>query len=491
LFISYHSKLTKFSVAGFVNMDLFVIDSDSESYTGTSDSEDQEDCEFTYSDHAQSILSSLDESIGKIDDFLMFERGFLHGDVVCHVSDPSGQLGRVVGVEMFVDLETNSGDIIKDVNSKQLSRVRSFVSGDCVVMGPWIGRVIRAFDLVTVVFSDGAKCEMLLRDSEVLKPIPPIHFEDAPYFYYPSQRVRIAHPTVSKSGTWLSGSWRASRDEGVVSHVDVGLVHVNWITSVTNVWGDRSSSPSNFQDPKNLTLLSCFPYANWQLGDWCTLSAGRDVSLGVTDSVEPCFPSEDRKPCSRYSQTYVVAKTKSNFDVLWQNGTASLGLEPHNLAPVSTPGDHDFWPGQFVLEKLAVEEATECQRIGIVRNVDAHQRTVNVKWIIQVDNDIARYGGGATEETVSAYELVEHPDFSFWTGEVVIRSALNIDKSEADLTNGTMTVSRKSLDTSSGFLSCIGNVVGYKDEGIEVQWASGVVSKVSLSVSWLYSFFVF
>uniref|UniRef100_A0A8R7P5Q1 UBE2O-like tandem tSH3-B domain-containing protein n=1 Tax=Triticum urartu TaxID=4572 RepID=A0A8R7P5Q1_TRIUA len=144
-------------------MDLFVIDSDSESYSGTSDSEDQE-CEFT--DHAQSILSSLDESIGKIDDFLTFERGFLHGDIVCPVSDPSGQLGRVVGVEMFVDLETYSGDIIEDVNSKQLSRVRSFVSGDCVVMGPWIGRVIRAFDLVTVVFSDGAKCEMLLRDSE-------------------------------------------------------------------------------------------------------------------------------------------------------------------------------------------------------------------------------------------------------------------------------------------------------------------------------------
>ncbi|VAH10768.1 unnamed protein product [Triticum turgidum subsp. durum] len=455
--------MTKCGIAGLADMDLFVIDSDSESYSGTSDSEDQE-CEFT--DHAQSILSSLDESIGKIDDFLTFERGFLHGDIVCPVSDPSGQLGRVVGVEMFVDLETYSGDIIEDVNSKQLSRVRSFVSGDCVVMGPWIGRVIRAFDLVTVVFSDGAKCEMLLRDSEVLKPIPPFIFEDAPYFYYPSQRVRIVHPSVSKSGTWLSGSWRASRDEGVVSHVDVGLVHVNWIASVANVWGDRSSSPPNFQDPKNLTLLSCFPYANWQLGDWCTLSAGHDGSL----------PSEDRK-CSRYSQTYVVAKTKSTFDVLWQNGSISLGLEPYILAPVSTPGDHDFWPGQFVLEKLAVEEAAERQRIGIVRNVDALERTVNVKWIVPVDDDIVRYGSDPTEETVSAYELVEHPDFSFCTGEVVIRSALNIDKSEADLTNGTMTVSRKSLDTSSGFLSCIGNVLGYKDDGIEVQWASGVISK--------------
>lgn len=467
-------------------MDLFAIDSDSESYTGTSDSEDQEECEFPYSDHAQNILSSLGESIGKIDDFLTFESGFLHGDIVCPVTDPSGQLGRVVGVAMFVDLETSSGDIIKDVNSKKLLRVRSFVSGDCVVMGPWIGRVIRAFDLVTLVFSDGAKCEMLLRDSEVLKPIPPILFEDAPYFYYPGQRVRITHPSVSKSGTWLCGSWRASRDEGVVSDVDVGLVHVNWITSVTNVWGDRSSSPPNFQDPKNLTLLSCFPYANWQLGDWCTLSADHDGSLW-TNSDKSCFPSKALK-CSSHmqmgfgiygsecSQTYVVAKTKSTDDVLWQNGSISLGLEPQTLVPVNTLGDHDFWPGQFVLEKLAVEDAARCQRIGIVRNVDALERTVNVKWTVPVDNDVVR--SGPTEETVSAYELVEHPDFSFCTGEVVIRSAVNIDKSEADLTNGAMTVSREGLDTSSGFLSCIGNVLGYKDEGIEVQWASGVISNV-------------
>jgi len=482
--------MTKHGVAGFGIMDLFAIDSDSESYSGTSDSEDQEECEFTYSDHAQSILSSLDESIDKIDNFLTFERGFLHGDIVCPVSDPSGQLGRVVGVEMFVDLETSSGDIIKDVNSKKLSRVRSFVSGDCVVMGPWIGWVIRAFDLVTVLFSDGAKCEMLLRDSEVLKPIPPILFEDAPYFYYPGQRVRIVEPSVYQSATWLCGSWRPGRDDGVVSHVDVGMVHVNWITSVTNVWGDKSSSPPNIQDPKKLTLLSCFPYANWQLGDWCALTADDHGCLWM-DSGKSCIVSEAWKcnspghmhleNCSSgYSQTYVVSKTKSTVDILWQNGSISLGLEPQTLVPVSTLGDYDFWPGQFVLEKLAVEDSARCQRTGIVRNVDALERTVNVSWISPAGSDTVSYG--RTVETVSAYELVEHPDFSFCTGEVVIRSAVNIKKSEADLTNVSL-ASRESLVTHSDFLSCIGNVLGYKDDGIEVQWANGVISKVSLALT--------
>ncbi|TVU00835.1 hypothetical protein EJB05_53722 [Eragrostis curvula] len=388
---------------------------------------------------------------------------------------------------MFVDLETSCGDIIKDVNSKKLSRVRSFVSGDCVVMGPWIGRVIRAFDLVTVVFSDGAKCEMLLRDSEVLKPIPPILFEDAPYFYYPGQRVRIMHPSVSKSATWLCGSWRPSRDEGVVSHVDVGLVHVNWITSVTNVWGDRSSNPSNYQDPKDLTLLSCFPYANWQLGDWCALTADVDGCLWMNSS--KCGFLTEAQKCdslmrmgfetygSGYSQTYVVAKTKSTIDVLWQNGSISFGLEPQTLVPVSTLGDHDFWPGQFVLEKLTEDDDARCQRTGIVRDVDAIERTVNVKWTVPADTCTFKYESGPTVETVSAYELVDHPDFSFCTGEVVIRSAVNIDEAEAGLTNGSI-ATREPLVTSCDFLSCVGNVLGCKADAIEVQWASGVISKV-------------
>lgn len=77
------------------------------------------------------------------------------------MSDPSGHLGGIVGVIRHVDLETNSGDIIKDVNTKELSRLRSSVSGDCMVMGPGIGRVI------AVVFSDGVKCEMLVSVKEL------------------------------------------------------------------------------------------------------------------------------------------------------------------------------------------------------------------------------------------------------------------------------------------------------------------------------------
>lgn len=120
-------------------MDTFLSDSDWESSSESSSSEDREETEYLYVGQARSILSSLEESIGKIDDFLSFERGFVLGDLVCSVTDPSGQMGRVVGIDMLVDLESSRGKIMKNVNSKKLLKIRSISVGDYVVCGPWLG----------------------------------------------------------------------------------------------------------------------------------------------------------------------------------------------------------------------------------------------------------------------------------------------------------------------------------------------------------------
>ncbi|XP_020105815.1 probable ubiquitin-conjugating enzyme E2 24 [Ananas comosus] len=460
-------------------MDMLVIDSDSEFYADSTDSEDQYDSESSYGGHAQSILSSLDESIGKINDFLAFERVFALGDIVCLVNDPSGQLGRVVDVDMVVDLETTAGDSIKDVNSKKLCRVRSLVPGDSVIMGPWIGKVERVFDLVTVVFSDGAKCEILIRDEDVLKPVPPNLFEDAPYFYYPGQRVRINHPSISKPVRWLCG--KASRDEGTVCHVEIGSVHVKWITSVLND-GVRSLIPSNLQEPKNLTLLQCFQYANWQLGDWCTLPVDyfRDLqknagNKSATLSTAPKNFTKMQKEVGMNGrdcmQTFVISKTKRTVDVLWQNGNLSIGLDTQNLSPVNNLGDHDFWPEQCVLEKVTSEDLCVLRRqhVGVVRQMDAIEKTVKVKWIVPE----LKQDGGSNEEMVSAYELVEHPDFSYCIGDVVLRSAPSPEKM-----NENHSVTELSDEAFHGFLSYFGIVIGFKDGAIEVKWASGLISKV-------------
>ncbi|WOL14577.1 putative ubiquitin-conjugating enzyme E2 24 isoform X2 [Canna indica] len=489
-------------------MDAVFVDSDSDFYTETSDSEDQDCSESLFGGHAQSILSGLDESIEKIDDYLSFERGFALGEIVCSVTDPSGQLGQVLDVDLIVDLETNSGELIKDVNSKNLLRVRSFTSGDFVVHGPWLGQVERVFDAVTILFNNGIKHERLITDSKVVTPIS-ASTEDSPFLFYPGQRVKLNPPTICQSKLWLCASLKANQDEGIVCHADVGLVHVIWIASV---FGQdiHSATPPAIQDPKDLTLLSCFSHVNWQLGDWCTLPVDYHNNLHMVAeksgalSSPMCITKMQKEFDIKSQQMYVIAKTKSKVDVLWQNGERSAGLNPQFLSPVSNIGDHDFWPEQFVLEKLIDEDAhiPRPQRMGIVKKVDPHERTVKVKWIMPEFNQNVDIFYKSTEEAVSAYELIEHPDFSYSMGDVVFRQIPGPEKVEENIptvqNNGQnerhnlhvadgLFHEEGDLDKSiieyhsediRGYLSCIGNVIGYKDEGIEVKWGSGLISKV-------------
>lgn len=482
-------------------------ESDYDNYTETSDSEDQ-DSEFTYGGNARSILYSLDESIGKIDDFLAYERGFVHGDIVCSIADLSGQLGRVIDVDMVVDLETRFGEPIKGVSSKKLQRVRSFVSGDHVIHGPWLGRVERLHDAITVVFPDGAKCEIMGGDSGILIPVSPRLSEDAPYPYFSGQRVRIKHPNISKSVRWLCGSVNATRSEGTVCNVEAGLVHVNWIASLLTSCAAIPPPPC-LQNPKNLTLLSCFPYANWQLGDWCTLPSGCFSNLQMTSGncSPPHTSCQDNTAKSKsgvndryWAHMYVITRTKTKVDVLWQNGSCSVGLDSQTLFPVNNVGDHDFWPGHFVLEKSASDDsdASSGTRSGVVKSVNVQDRTVKVNWKVP--------GGDANDEMVSVYELIEHPDFHS-IGDIVFRALPHCEKlrdvpqavrisemkqwhdvSIKEAFDGSNLSSKeKELnsqyheDASIIYLSSIGNVIDFKDECIEVRWATGLTSKVQPS----------
>eukprot|EP00262_Sarcandra_glabra_P013852 TRINITY_DN391_c0_g1_i1.p1 TRINITY_DN391_c0_g1~~TRINITY_DN391_c0_g1_i1.p1 ORF type:complete len:968 (+),score=197.90 TRINITY_DN391_c0_g1_i1:469-3372(+) len=480
-------------------MNILLRDSDCESYSESSDSDVQDDTELVYGGHAQSILSSLEESIGKIDDFLAFERGFLHGDIVCSITDPSGQMGRVVDVDMIVDMETISGETIKDVNSKKLKKFNSFSAGDYVVHGPWLGRVRRVVDRVTVSFDDGAKCEIMGADSKNLLAVSPNLLEDTEYPYYPGQRVHTGRPTIFKYATWLSGVWKPNRTEGIVCHVEVASVYVNWIASVM-VGCDFSSSPPSLQDPKNVILLSCFPHANWQLGDGCLLPIDncwnhqmgfnkRDPSTIATRGLIKEHKKYGRGQSRDLDceQIYVIVKVKTKVDVLWQDGNRSVGLDPQTLLPVNNVGDHDFWPEQFVLEKGTYEDAnvSSGQRLGIVKSVDAKERTVRVKWTCEL-NRMINSNVDFNEEIVSAYELIEHPDYSYCLGDVVFRLSQHSENFEGTLPFvQTLTQNPKhedlqiaKVDMASDSLSYIGNVTGFKDGGIEVRWASGLISKV-------------
>lgn len=239
-------------------MDPIISDSDWETSSDSNSSEDQEEIDFLYGGKAQSILSSLEESIGRIDDFLSFERAFVHGDVVCSLSDPSGQMGRVTSVDLFVDLESIKGKVLKNVNSKKLLRIRSISEGDYVIKGPWLGRVQRVVDKVTVLFDDGTKCDITALEREKLLPLTGNFPEDWQFPYYPGQRVKVKSSSASKSTRWLCDTWRDNHDEGTICAVEAGLVYVNWISHVLVGCDFSVSAPKCWQDSKNLTVLSFF-----------------------------------------------------------------------------------------------------------------------------------------------------------------------------------------------------------------------------------------
>ncbi|KAK9267359.1 hypothetical protein L1049_009784 [Liquidambar formosana] len=491
-------------------MDLIFSDSDWESFSESNSSEDHEGIDFMYGGQAQSILSNLEESIGKIDDFLSFERGFIYGDIVCSVTDPSGQMGRVVDVDMFVNLENVFGEVIKDVSSKKLLRIRSISVGDYVVCGPWLGRVDKVVDCVTVLFDDGAKCVVPTVDQEKLFPISPSLLEDSQYPYYPGQRVQVRLSTVSKSARWLCGTWKGNRDEGTVCSVEAGLVYVDWLASALLGCDLSLPAPPRLQDSKNLTLLSCFSHANWQLGDWCILPIAerRDFRVQIIYNASTFDIIKEHKKLERgfkrrdfssnFEEIFVIVKTKTKVDVLWQDGSISLGLDSQSLFPINIVNAHEFWPEQFVLEKGTCDDphASSSQRWGVVRGVDAKEHTVKVKWKSVAMNQVNDVEGDWMEEIVSAYELVEHPDYSFSLGDVVFRSGQYqiVDQTD-EQTYKDVVKTKGAIGEEAGlegkncggdqneyldkvYLSCIGNVVGCKDGGVEVKWATGLTTKV-------------
>lgn len=555
-------------------------------------------------DQVRVLWMDESESTQNFGDLRVVDRGFLHGDFVAAASDPTGQVGVVVDVNISVDLLAPDGSLIKDVSSKDLKRIRDFTVGDHVVLGPWLGRIDDVLDNVTVLFDDGSVCKVTKADPLHLKPISKNILEDGHFPYYPGQRVRASSSSVFKNSRWLSGLWKANRLEGTVTKVTVGSVFVYWIASA-GYGPDSSTAPAEEQSPKNLKLLSCFTHANWQLGDWCLFppaalsstiysekgtskleiynSANNEIdfnqtgsgcdseeatmeeSNGSRDALEgnelngvnfrsnashdsslcgsshsvPKDPAHEAWPLHRkkirkvvirkdkrarkkeenFEKALLIVNTRTKVDVAWQDGTTEHGLDSTNLIPIDNPGDHEFVSEQYVVEKTSEsddgEDNCEVKRVGVVRSVNAKERTANVRWLKPVvrAEDPREFD---KEEVVSVYELEGHPDYDYCYGDVVVRllpvsdssvttsigDSVDVSKhknEESGAKKGTKnkTGSSKVENMSSGEtcvefsdLSWVGNITGLKNGDIEVTWADGMVSTVCLLHNFNYSFYL-
>lgn len=577
------------------------------------------------------------ETVCNLSDITVVDRGFLHGDIVADVSNPTGQVGIVVDVNISVDLQAADGEVIRGVSSRHLQRIREFTVGDYVIFGHWLGRVDDVLDNVTVLFNDGSTCKVMKADLSRLKPVSKDFLQDAHFPYYPGQQVRAGSSSVFKNARWLSGVWKANRLEGTVIKVQTGSVFVYWVASASPSYGSGASPvPSEEQKPKNLKPLSCFAHANWQLGDWCMLPASPPVDetfssdkyedssnaceSNIKDSEEcldkesndcvmnscteclgtalhdsetfqhrsnetedlnstsareklggKCESSHDessmdlnrncdttgysttaensqltasgscsgslsvskeplhegwpihlkkirklvvkrdrkaRRKGETFERALLIVNTMTKVDVAWQDGTREFGRDSKSLIPINSPGDHEFCPEQYVVEKPSSEEgddSSEVRRVGVVKTVNAKERTACVRWLKPVarPEDPREFD---KEEVVSVYELDEHPDYDYCYGDVVVRlspvpvagdTPSSRDPTEeqvqhavtvqangdqgSKLPSGCKIVEHRSKDdtdvTFSG-LSWVGNITGLQDGDIEVTWADGMVSKV-------------
>ncbi|CAK9208764.1 unnamed protein product [Sphagnum jensenii] len=476
--------------------------------------------------YARILWLNSDKSTEELNGLEVLDRVLMHGDIVASALDPLGQTGTVVHVEMYVDLDLSKDlrDIVQDVDSRILRRVRAFNPGDYVINGHWLGRVEDVVDNVTVLFKDGSKCKVFQADIDRLVPVSEIPLFDKESPYYPGQRVRGASPRALKGAKWLRGSWKATRMEGTVVDVEAGSVLVHWISASAT---HSSAVPSEQQEAKNLVPMMCFAHTNWQLGDRTLLPEGKlngvtmagthgDSAAAVLDEDFAENLEEEAQQSERdllLPSSTLVVNTRTVVDVLWQDGTQSNQVSACSLIPVDHLGDHDFWPERYVLERGSDGEGleNEVRRVGVVKTVDAKQRTAFVRWLKPVDRP-EQLREFDREETVSVYELLEHPDYTYCLGDVVIRLpvALSSDPVAGDVSDeggasslqatsevestdlvAEATEEKRGLDqqahkkanhqdpkSQNVDLSWVGIIVGLEDGDIEVAWANGIVSRV-------------
>ncbi|XWS62629.1 hypothetical protein CRYUN_Cryun06bG0027400 [Craigia yunnanensis] len=206
-----------------------------------------------------------------------------------------------------------------------------------------------------------------------------------------------------------------------------------------------------------------------------------------------------------FERALLIVNSRTSVDVAWQDGTVEHGVDATTLIPIETPGDHEFVAEQYVVEKASNDgdDAYEPRRVGVVKSVNAKERTACVKWLKPVARaeDPREFD---KEEIVSVYELEEHPDYDYCYGDVVVRLPLASVSTQAasgegfikepKQVNGSKEVKKdfKNLSGSNKVdgaslneasmdfidLSWVGNITGLRNGDIEVTWADGMVSTV-------------
>ncbi|KAM0889689.1 hypothetical protein ACQ4PT_027611 [Festuca glaucescens] len=462
--------------------------------------------------------------IKKASDLTVIDRSYLNiADVVASASDPGGQIGVVTGATTTLDLvRTDERDevaeaAVSSVPASRLRRARALGLGDLVVSGPWLGQVSEVRVDADMSFDDGALCTVADAESKSrfleLLTAHGVILCQKNSFFCPGQRVRSCCSSVFKDARWLRGQWNADRDVATIVKVEMSGVLVHWIASRhcgTDPLLLEALAPPAYQNPHDLTFFwVAYNNMGWGPADHCFFTepgsthGGSDFAhdrqlaedqYDMTDDHREAHNKDDEQvpelpsgKChlqgghmDKLELLMTVAKTQTYVDVLWQDGTRQSGIPSKSMVPFNITNDHEFLPGDHVLDNpasldgatastindddIAPDVTKPARRAGIVRTVCCKDQTVNVSWF-----KAAACPNEAREvecnDTVSTYSLQRESGDSPNLGCIVVR-----------LLPSSWSEMKKNVSPAD--LSWVGHVIDHPDGHVQVKWGDGSISTV-------------
>ncbi|XP_071962528.1 (E3-independent) E2 ubiquitin-conjugating enzyme UBE2O-like [Antedon mediterranea] len=139
---------------------------------------------------------------------------------------------------------------------------------------------------------------------------------------------------------------------------------------------------------------------------------------GTARAVKTRSGRNKRQPVTAGEEVCVeVTHTSTVVDVIWQDGKIEKNIRSSQLSPMNQMDELEFFPGDFVSQSENIEEGV----YGLISSANHQDRTCTVRWYkrpMQEDQSIPQYTH--TEES-SVYDLMSHTDFTFNTGDIVVR----------------------------------------------------------------------
>lgn len=155
-----------------------------------------------------------------------------------------------------------------------------------------------------------------------------------------------------------------------------------------------------------------------------------------------------------------VTHTCTTVDIVWQDGSTAEKVLSTDLIPVFHLDELEFFPGDYVSDK---RENADSSIYGVVLFADHKSRLCHIKWFSREGKELFE------ERGVSVYDIMEHSDFVFSAGDVVVR----VVKGDSEYME---TVEGEAVERPT---PCVGQVTLVDKEGsVFIKWVDKTISKV-------------